>query len=54
MFPVGGRQPSGNEQLELFFRADNNNYWAIAWINAHASSPDRSALTSIVASIKPK
>jgi hypothetical protein len=52
--PIGGRQPSGNEQLELFFRANHNNYWAIAWISAHASSADRSALASIVTSIKPR
>jgi hypothetical protein len=54
VFPIGGRQPSGNEQLELFFRADHNNYWAIVWISAGVSKADRSALATMVASIEPK
>jgi hypothetical protein len=38
-------------QVELFFRANDANYWAIAWIGKHISRRDYQALKSIVASI---
>jgi len=38
-------------QVELFFRANDANYWAIAWIGKRISRRDYRALKSIVASI---
>lgn len=38
-------------QASLFFRANDANYWAIAWIDKLISQRDYEALKSIVASI---
>jgi len=38
-------------QVELFFRANDANYWAIAWIGKRISRRDYQALKAIVASI---
>jgi hypothetical protein len=38
-------------QVELFFRANDANYWAIAWVGKRISRRDHQALASIVASI---
>jgi hypothetical protein len=38
-------------QLSLFFRANDSNYWAIAWVGKRISRRDYQALRSIVASI---
>ena len=38
-------------QVELFFRATDENYWAIAWIGKRISRRDYQALKAIVASI---
>ncbi len=40
-------------QVSLFFRANDANYWAIAWIGKRISRRDYQALKSIVASIHP-
>lgn len=38
-------------QVELFFRANDANYWAIAWVGKRVNRRDYQALKSIVASI---
>jgi hypothetical protein len=38
-------------QVELFFRAKDANYWAIAWVGKRVNRRDYQALKSIVASI---
>ena len=40
-------------QVEMFFRAGDANYWAIAWVGKRISQRDYQALASIVASIHP-
>lgn len=40
-------------QVSLFFRANDANYWAIAWVGKRISRRDYQALKSIVASIHP-
>jgi hypothetical protein len=40
-------------QISFFFRANDANYWAIAWVGKRISRPDHQALESIVASIHP-
>jgi hypothetical protein len=44
-------RPRRFSQLELFFRAKDANYWAIAWIGKRISRRDHQALESVVASI---
>jgi hypothetical protein len=46
--PLRGRSV---RQVELFFRANDTNYWAIAWVGKRISAHDYQALKSIVASI---
>lgn len=40
-------------QIGFFFRANDANYWAIAWVGKRISGRDYQALESIVASIHP-
>jgi hypothetical protein len=44
-------RPRRFSQVELFFRASDANYWAVAWIGMHIGRRDYQALKSIVASI---
>jgi hypothetical protein len=48
---ASARQRPAAREVELFFRANDANYWAIAWIGKHISRRDYQALKSIVASI---
>jgi hypothetical protein len=48
--PLRGRPV---RQVELFFRANDANYWAIAWVGKRVNRHDYQALKSIVASIHP-
>jgi hypothetical protein len=51
-----GRGPSGpsKSQRELFFRVAGAKYWAIAWTGQAAKKGDRSALNSLVSSVRIK